>query len=225
MKGSRKWLLSMLFVFVITVLFAVPVFAKPKLNKKEVTIVPGQHIKLTVTGAKRKPKWCSSNKKIAAVTKTGEVRGRKAGRAVIKAKVNGKTLKCKVTVTAPSSNPPQITGSDPDAPGSGQNTEPGSNNGLVLTFRQDGWYVARLEIQLYDKKNHSLKWIYSKERAIGQRTTVTIDTDHYEINRVGYQIWFFGWDNDYMNVPYANTNNATTFTLSGSGDFPEFTWE
>ena len=96
---------------------------------------------------------------------------------------------------------------------------------VQLTFHEDGWYVARLEVELWDIKNQSYKWIYSDSRAKGQKTTLTIDTTLYEINRVGYQIWFFGWDNDYMNLPWANTDYATDFTLSGSGDYPEFTWK
>ena len=94
-----------------------------------------------------------------------------------------------------------------------------------LTFHEDGWYVARLEVELWDKEKQSYEWIYSDSRAKGQKTTVSIDTDQYEINRVGYQIWFFGWDNDYMNLPWANTDYATDFTLSGSGDYPEFSWK
>ena len=46
-----------------------------------------------------------------------------------------------------------------------------------------------------------------------------------QINRVGYQIWFFGWNNDYMNIPWANTDFATYFILSGYGDYPDFTWK
>ena len=98
-------------------------------------------------------------------------------------------------------------------------------NTTKLTFHEDGWYVARLEVELWDKEKQSYEWIYSDSRAKGQKTTVSIDTDKYEINRVGYQIWFFGWDNDYMNLPWANTDYATDFTLSGSGDYPEFSWK
>ena len=82
-----------------------------------------------------------------------------------------------------------------------------------------------MEVQVWDKSAQDYKWIYSDSRAKGQKTALSIDTDRYEITRVGYQIWFFGWDNDYMNVPWANTDYATDFTLSGSGDYPEFTWK
>ena len=40
MKGRRLLLFSLLFV--LTVLFAVPAYAKPKLNKKAITITPRQ---------------------------------------------------------------------------------------------------------------------------------------------------------------------------------------
>ena len=103
--------------------------------------------------------------------------------------------------------------------------DPDNSNAETLTFHQDGWYVARMEVQVWDKSAQDYKWIYSDSRAKGQKTAISIDTDRYEITRVGYQLWFFGWDNDYMNVPWANTDYATDFTLSGSGDYPEFTWK
>ena len=224
MKGKRILLFSLLFV--LTVFFTVPAFAKTKLklNKKTVTIAPKQVVKLTVKvkGEKKKAKWkkakwknikwSSSNKKIATVSKTGEVKGRKAGKVVIKAKVKGKTLKCKVTVSPLKRKKP---GSVPTVQSDGKTT---------FTFIQKGWYVARLEVQVWDKQKQDLVWRYSDSCAIGQTKKLSIDTNRYEINRVGYQIWFFGWDNDYMNLPWSNTDYALTFTLSGSGDFPEFTW-
>ena len=226
MKGKRILLLSLLFV--LTVVFTVPVFAKAKikLNRKTITIAPKQTVKLTVKvkGEKKKAKWkkakwknikwSSSNKKIATVSKTGEVKGRKAGKVVIKAKVKGKTLKCKVTVTAASSKR-KDSGSAPNVQSDGKTT---------FTFIQKGWYVARLEVEVWDKQKQNFAWRYSDSCAIGQTKKLSIDTSRYEINRVGYQIWFFGWDNDYMNLPWANTDYALTFTLSGSGDYPEFTW-
>ena len=95
----------------------------------------------------------------------------------------------------------------------------------TLAFHQDGWYVARLEVQVWDKSKEDFVWIYSDSCAKGQAMNVKIDTERYEIDRVGYQIWFFGWDNDYMNLPWANTDHSTDFTLSGYGDYPEFTWK
>ena len=95
----------------------------------------------------------------------------------------------------------------------------------TFTFHQNGWYVARLEVEVWDKAKQDFKWIYSDSKSRDGKATLSIDTNKYEVNRVGYQIWFFGWNNDYMNLPWANTDYATDFTLSGYGDYPEFTWK
>lgn len=50
---------------------------------------------------KTKAKWSSSNTKVATVNSSGKVTGKKKGTAVITAKANGKTYKCKVTVLRP----------------------------------------------------------------------------------------------------------------------------
>ena len=95
----------------------------------------------------------------------------------------------------------------------------------TFTFHQNGWYVARLEVEVWDKAKQDFKWIYSDSKSRDGKATLSIDTNKYEVNRVGYQSWFFGWNNDYMNLPWANTDYATDFTLSGYGDYPEFTWK
>ena len=174
-------------------------------------MIAGESITLKVTGTTKKPVWSSSNKKIAKVSNKGVVKALKAGEVTIKAKVAGKTLKCKILVFAPEEKKGLIPGN--------------SGNTTTLTFHQKGWYVARLYVQVYDKQKESYTEIYSNSRAIDQTATVSINNDKYEISRVGYQIWFFGWNNDYMNLPWANTDYATDFTLSGSGDYPEFTWK
>ena len=227
MKGKRKLFLSVLFVVVITVLFAVPTFAKPTLNKKKATISVGQSVKLRVKGTNKKPKWYSSDKTIASVSKTGVVKGLRAGKVIIKAKVKGKILKCKIVVTSSSDSDTGASSSDSDtrklySPKLG---EPENTNGTTFTFQQDGWYIARLEVQVWDMSKQDFTWFYSDSCARGQKTKLTIDTSRYEINRVGYQIWFFGWNNDYMNIPWANTDFATYFILSGYGDYPDFTWK
>ena len=263
MKGKRKLFLSVLFIVVITVLFAVPTFARPKLNKKKATISVGQSVKLRVKKTKKKPKWYSSDKTIALVSKTGVVKGLRAGKVIIKAKVKGKILKCRITVTSSSDSDTGASSSDSDTGTSSSDSDTGASssdsgtgasssdsgtntsssgsdtrksygpkldeldntNGTKFTFQQDGWYIARLEVQVWDKSKQDFTWFYADSCARGQKTSLTIDTSRYEINRVGYQIWFFGWNNDYMNIPWANTNFATYFILSGYGDYPEFTWK
>ena len=78
---------------------AVTVKTKPvKLSQSSVTLNAGKKFTLKVTGASGKVKWSSSKKSVATVSSKGVVTAKKAGKAVIYAKVNGKTCKCAFTV-------------------------------------------------------------------------------------------------------------------------------
>lgn len=103
--GKGKKMLAV----VLVVVLAVTAFAmesgnvqaakkKPKLNKKKVTLYVGKTVRLKVKNAKKKVKWSSSKKSVATVSKTGKVKAKKKGKAVITAKVAKKKLKCTVTV-------------------------------------------------------------------------------------------------------------------------------
>ena len=90
-------------VMVIVLAFSVTpdsVFAakKAKISKTKATIYVGKTIKLKVKNNKKKVKWSTSNKKVAKVSKKGKVKGIKAGKATITAKVGKKAYKCKITV-------------------------------------------------------------------------------------------------------------------------------
>jgi len=90
-------------VLVIFLAFSVTpdsVFAakKAKISKTKATIYVGKTIKLKVKNNKKKVKWSTSNKKVAKVSKKGKVKGIKAGKATITAKVGKKAYKCKITV-------------------------------------------------------------------------------------------------------------------------------
>lgn len=69
-------------------------------NPKSVTVYVREKVQLeaTVTGKSQKVTWSSSDKSIAAVTKNGKVKGKKAGKAVITAEANGVKATCNVTV-------------------------------------------------------------------------------------------------------------------------------
>ena len=86
---------------------------KPKLNKSKAVIRVGKKIKLRVKNAGgKKVKWTSTKKKIASVTKKGVVKGKKAGKTVIKAKVGKKNnvqASADVYSFAPQTNAPQAT--------------------------------------------------------------------------------------------------------------------
>ena len=92
--------------------------AQVKLSKTKVTLSVGESVKLKVTGTKKKVKWSSSNKKVATVSKAGKVTGKKAGKATITAKVNGKKLKCTIKVQKASTSakkPDTSPNADPTA--------------------------------------------------------------------------------------------------------------
>ena len=84
----------------LVLLSAVPVHANQdiKLNKTFVTLPAKNTYTLKVNGTKKKAKWSSSKKKIAAVNKDGKLTAKKSGTTYITAKVNGKKIKCKVSV-------------------------------------------------------------------------------------------------------------------------------
>ena len=72
--------------------------SKIKLNKANLTMTTGQTYKLIVKNNKKPVKWSSSKKKVASVTKKGNVTAKKKGKTNITAKVSGKKLVCKVKV-------------------------------------------------------------------------------------------------------------------------------
>lgn len=78
-----------------------------KLDQSKVTVYKGSsktiYVKFNPTDATvtDTTKWKSSNKKIATVTSTGEIVGKKCGTVYITTTVGNKTAKCKVTVKDP----------------------------------------------------------------------------------------------------------------------------
>ena len=243
MKLRRKPFLSILFAVVMTALLTVSAFAKPTLNKKKTTINAGQSVTLKVKGTKQKPKWSSSNKKIATVSKKGVVTGRSAGNVIIKAKVGGKTLKCKVTVIAPANTSTNNTGStegntNTTSPGSTGNntTTPGTTGdntnspisidptngfggGVFFTVRMKSYdFLAQFAVQLHDKVEQKDILIYSSTLIYGQEDKLGIDTGRYEILRVG--ILLYGEVTPRL-FDYSELDEAKFFTISGDSNDPK----
>lgn len=84
--------------------------AKPKLNKKKITIKVGKTKKLKIKNLKgKKVKWKTSNKSVVKIKKTKkknvvQLKGKKAGTATVTAKIGKKKYKCKVTVKGAKKN-------------------------------------------------------------------------------------------------------------------------
>ncbi len=72
----------------------------PKINKKKATLKVGGTCQLKMKNTRQKPRWTSSNRKVATVSAKGKVSAKKAGTARVSATVNGDKFTCKVTVKA-----------------------------------------------------------------------------------------------------------------------------
>ena len=96
----------------------------PKISKSSICLTKGSLYGLTVSGTSSSPKWSTSNKKVASIKKISarkySVRAVSAGKAIIKARVNGKTLQCTVTVK----NSTKVTETSSTEPVKKPETEP-----------------------------------------------------------------------------------------------------
>ena len=82
--------------------------AKAYLNQNEIVVNVGKTVNLKIKGMKGKVKWSSLNKNVATV-KNGKVTGKKTGKTVIQAKINGTILKCNVKVEKPEISKKKVT--------------------------------------------------------------------------------------------------------------------
>ena len=102
----------------------------PKISKSSISLTKGNSYDLTVTGTASSPKWSTSNKKVATIKKVSarkyRVTAKSSGTATIKAKVNGKALKCKVSV-------PKSSSTTQAAPVKYPSTSHSSANGKTLS--------------------------------------------------------------------------------------------
>ena len=81
------------------------------LSTNNVTLLKYEKYDLKVLDTSKKVRWTSSNPKVVSVSAKGRIRGRRSGRAVVSAKVDGKKLACTVKVkTTPIVS---VTGTDP----------------------------------------------------------------------------------------------------------------
>ena len=100
MKQMKRYLvLVLIFAMGISILpMNASAAKKPRLSKTKVTMQVGKTVQLKVKNNKKKVKWSSSNKKVAAVSKKGKVKAINSGNAKITAKISKKKLVCRVKV-------------------------------------------------------------------------------------------------------------------------------
>lgn len=80
--------------------FPITVSIRPvKISANSLLLEKGKTKKLKVSGCADPITWSSSDKKIATVSKSGVVKGKKIGNVVITAKIGNKKIGCAVSVT------------------------------------------------------------------------------------------------------------------------------
>ncbi len=98
MKRKIITLASLFFAIIFTFTLADSISAKPKINKKKLTMNVSSTYRLKLKGVKGKINWKSSKPKVAKVNKKGKVTALKEGKAVITAKFNKNKYKCNIYV-------------------------------------------------------------------------------------------------------------------------------
>ncbi len=153
-KSIRKLLVTVIFVFSISLLLTDAAQAKPKLNKTEKTITVGKTYTLKIKGIKtkniKKVTFKAGNKKVISVKKLSnkavKVTARKKGQTIVKAvvrcrkKVNGKKkliLKCRIKVV----NKKVGDKKEPDK----KNEENNNNNNIVDDNGNNGGNTGKAE--------------------------------------------------------------------------------
>lgn len=100
---KKRFIKSMSFIFCLILLVGLSGTTASKAKSKntiKVTLTVGKTYQLKVTGATKKLKWNTSNKKIATVSSKGKIKAKKAGKVKIYAKIGKKKLICYLTVKA-----------------------------------------------------------------------------------------------------------------------------
>ncbi len=111
MSNLKRMLLSMLLCLSLALAIGtvLPFFtgrdtayaATVKLNKKKVTLLVKQSVKLKLKNTSVKPVWSSNNETVATVTSAGYVTAKRSGAAVITAKAGTKNFECTIVVEKP----------------------------------------------------------------------------------------------------------------------------
>lgn len=131
----------------------------PKISKSTVIIQTGKSVSLRLTGNTQKVTWSTSDIKIAAVTSKGIVTGKKAGKAVITAKVKDKKYLCKVTVKKQTSNTNTARIADSTMEEKTDINNESSNNNIPVTTSQN-------EIKIESKLKIGTTFTFKTDEAI-----------------------------------------------------------
>lgn len=183
-----KQLLITLAIFALSFAMLLPMSAeaagKVKLSATRKTITTGQSCTISLKNNKRKVRWSATNSRIKIIKKTkayAKIKGMKKGTVYLKAKVGGKTYKCRVTVETPSISKKNITlvsGSKYalKVKGTTQKIKWSSSNRSVATVSSKGQVTAKnagtatISAKVLNKTLKCKVTVKKKEPALGSRT-------------------------------------------------------
>lgn len=101
MIAARRFMKAGLLALMLLLMLMPAEASAAGISKRSATLLRGQSFTLFVKDTTRSVKWSSSKRSVARVNSAGVVKARKAGKAVITAKVGKKKYKCTVTVRQP----------------------------------------------------------------------------------------------------------------------------
>lgn len=161
------------------------VYAKgqPCLNIREISLARGQSASLSVKNTGKKVSWKSSDKRVASVGKTGKIKAKKKGKAVITATVEKKTYKCKVTVSEKKTKTLVVYFSMTKTTESAAKKIAEMTNGTLVCLQPEKPYVKDYD-KLLDVAQRE-----QDENARPALATVVKNIKQYDTVVLGYPIW------------------------------------
>lgn len=223
MKKSCKLLTVFLLAVTLGVfgnLNTVKAKSKIKISNSKITLTVRQSKTLKVKGTKKKPKWSSSKKSVATVSKKGKVVAKKAGRATITAKIGKKKYKCKVTVKnkKKTQNITKPTTTVPANP-LGSRTNPyNPRNGVTINNYGSVYYFKLNEVRKGNDAINLLKsfgkWGEFEQEELSNNPNTNLVLFTFDVSAIsGYDKYFLD-GSDILN-PYCFYNSSATQNLGG----------
>ena len=159
---------------------------KVKLDKKTVTVTVGKTVKLKLKNNKTTVKWTViSGKKNVSLSKKGKtgvtIKGKKAGKAKVQAKIGKKKYVCKVTVK--NKQKAKSVKETPAAPGSNTGTvaetKPGSSTPTATPSPTASTEEPAKEPHEDSEDAKNLKKIIAKQREAGATVSEDLQSEEY----------------------------------------------
>lgn len=180
------------YLFIVSIVFIAAaggmgnVYAKgqPCLNIREISLARGQTAAMSVKNTGKKVSWKSSDKRVASVSKTGKIKAKKKGTAVITATVAKKKYRCKVTVSEKETKTLVVYFSMTKTTESAAKKIAEMTNGTLVCLQPEKSYAKDYD-KLLDVAQRE-----QDENARPALATVVKNIKQYDTVILGYPIWW-----------------------------------